>query len=42
MAMPVGETVQATKTLDEVGPGFQHEVVGIAQDDFSTELLEIG
>jgi hypothetical protein len=42
MTMPVGETVQTSETLNEVGSGFQHEVVGIAQDDFSTELLEIG
>jgi hypothetical protein len=42
MTMPVGETVQTSEALDEVGPGFQHEVVGIAQDDFSTEFLEIG
>ena len=42
MAMPVGETVETTKTLNEVGPWFQHEVIGVAQDDFSTELLEIG
>ena len=42
MTMPVGETVESTKTLDEVGTRFQHEVVGVAQDDFSTELLEIG
>jgi hypothetical protein len=40
--MPVGETVETTKPLDEVGTRFQHEVVGVTQDDFSTELLEIG
>ena len=41
MTVPVSEAVETAETIDEIGTRFQHQVIGVAQDDFGAEFLKI-